>query len=84
MKVSKEIQPRALRIMDTLVKALRHRGHTFAFRNRDSYEKIGEENIRIYLREKEKRVLDENSRSIYDRYTIQQTGILCFQMGESY
>ncbi len=84
INVSKEVQPRALRIMDTLVKALRSRGHSFVFRNRDSYVRIGEEDIRIYLREKEKRVSNENSRHSYDQYIFKPTGILCFQMGPSY
>ncbi|MGZ3859532.1 MAG: hypothetical protein ACXVMS_08375 [Flavisolibacter sp.] len=84
IKVSKDTQSRTLRIMDTLIKALIHRGHVLVFRNGESYVKIDGEDIKIYLREKEKKILNEKSQYSFDKYLLQSTGILCLQIGENF
>lgn len=82
VNVSKSTQSRALRIMDTLMKALRQRGHEMTFRNRECYVKIDEEEISIYMREKEKRVINEKSQYSWDTHVLIRTGLLCLKIAQ--
>lgn len=80
-QVSKELLPRAFRILDTIFKALRKRGHTLNFKEK-SIVIIGEMEIGIRLREKNKRVPDRT----IGQYTFTKlvpTGIFIFQITRS-
>lgn len=68
--------PRALRIMDTLIKILRDRGHDIQFKYGKTNTVISGQEIEIKLREKY-RVVDE-PRGKYDSRNLEPTGILSF------
>jgi len=68
--------PRALRIMDTLIKILRERGHDLMIKYGKTHFVIYRQEIEIKLREKF-RVVDE-LRGKYDSRNLEPTGILCF------
>jgi hypothetical protein len=74
---------RAVRIMDTLIKLLRHRGHTFR-RDRNNYGPhivINDVEFHFYLREVQKRI---PSKKLYESSSYLPTGILVLKIGESY
>lgn len=73
---------RALRFMDTLIKALRNRGHNFINKNGIVYLVAFGEEYPISCFEKSKKVLIENQN--WDRYEYVPSGILSFRIGESY
>lgn len=80
-EVSKELLSRAFRILDTIFKALRKRGHTLNFKDK-SLVIIDEMEIGIRLREKNKRVPDRT----IGQYTFTKlvpTGIFIFQITRS-
>ena len=68
--------PRALRIMDTLIKILRQRGHDVIIKYEKTNVMIYDQRIEIKLREKY-RVVDE-PRGKYDSRNLEPTGILSF------
>lgn len=74
---------RALNIMDSFIKLLRHRGHYFR-RDRNNYgPKIVAYDVEFSwnIREKTKRILSDK---IYETATYIPTGILILQIGESF
>ncbi len=74
---------RALNIMDSFIKLLRHRGHSFR-RDRNNYgPKIVAYDVEFSwnIREKTKRILSDK---IYETATYIPTGILILQIGESF
>jgi hypothetical protein len=74
---------RAFRIMDTFIKLLRHRGHSFR-RDRNNYgPHIVVKDVEFYfhLREAQKRI---PGKTIYESSTFVPTGILVMKIGESY
>lgn len=80
--VSPNQMARALRFMDTMIKALRNRGHQFISKNGSTHVVIYGEDYRISCWEKEKRVIINDK---YGRSTgLESTGILSFRLGESY
>jgi hypothetical protein len=83
IKVSKEQALRALRIIDTLTKALRARGHKVNISHSTTTVTINGQNLEIGLREKTKRVKRE-SNSRYDSYDYVHVGILIIKVIESY
>jgi hypothetical protein len=83
IRVSKEQAPRALRIMDTLIKAFRYRGHKVNISYSSTTVTINGQSLEIGLREKSKRVKKE-SNSRYDSYDYVHIGILVFKVIESY
>lgn len=56
IRVTKTNIPRALRFMDTLIKALRVRGHDVVVENGSTYFIINRQKLKVSLREKTKRV----------------------------
>lgn len=75
--------PRALRIMDTFIKLLRYRGHSFR-RDRNNWGPrivIKDVEFHFQLREVQKRIPPEKP---YDSSTFVPTGILLIKIGESY
>ena len=68
---------RALQFMDTLIKALRHRGHDILIKNNETYIVLEGTEIRIGLRERTVRVPPANGRYSSD---YSPTGILCLKM----
>ena len=68
--------PRALRIMDTLIKILRQRDHDVIIKYEKTNVMIYDQRIEIKLREKY-RVVDE-PRGKYDSRNLEPTGILSF------
>lgn len=78
--VTKANVGRALRFMDTFIKALRARGHDIEIRNSETYVLIYSEKIKISCREKAKRVA-MTDRS-YSYTELRATGILSFNIDE--
>ena len=78
IKVAGPNVARALRFMDTLIKALRGRGHDVEIKNDSTYVVIEEEEIKIQFREKLKReVIKETN---WDRTVLHPIGVLAFQI----
>lgn len=69
---------RALRIMDTLIKILRNRGHEIEIKRGKTLAVIYGQEIEIRLREKHRVV--EEPRSTYSSRNLEATGILCFMI----
>lgn len=74
---------RALNIMDSFIKLLRHRGHSFRrdINNRGPRIVVYDVEISFNIREKTKRILSDK---IYETATYIPTGILILQIGESF
>lgn len=74
---------RALRIMDTFIKLLRFRGHTFRRDRNNRGPLIVVKDVEFYfsLREAQKRIPSEK---VYESSTYLPTGILVLKIGESY
>ncbi|MEI6695634.1 MAG: hypothetical protein WCO13_06175 [Bacteroidota bacterium] len=81
INTSKEHEPRAYRIMDTIIKLIRKRNHSIIFRNDLPYAVVDGEEILIRLREKNKVSLIKNS---WGGRILEPTGKLVFIIGESY
>lgn len=80
--VSPNQMPRAMRFMDTVIKALRKREHQFVSRNGVIHLIVLGQEYWILCKEKQKRVL------VTDKYgtntELKPTGLLSLQIGESY
>jgi len=78
IRVTPKNLSRALRFMDTFIKAMRARGHSIEITNSLTYVKIEEEEIQVCLMEKVKRTAtyEKDGRTEY-----QATGNLAFKMG---
>lgn len=83
INVSKEQLSRALRLMDTLIKALRLRGHQINTSRHNTTVNINGQDVPIGLREKTKRVKRESD-SRYDSYDYVHVGKLAIKVIESY
>lgn len=83
VNVSKELLSRALRLMDTLIKALRLRGHVINTSRHNTIININGQDVPIGLREKTKRVKRESD-SRYDSYDYVHVGKLVIKVIESY
>jgi hypothetical protein len=83
ISVQDEHLDRALRIMDTFIKLLRFRGHTFRRdrNNRGPLIVVKEVEFHFSLREAQKRIPSEK---VYESSTYLPTGILVIKIGESY
>lgn len=68
---------RALRIMDTIIKILRGRGHEIGIKYGKTHAIIYDQEIEIKLREKH-RVVDEPKKNGWNSRTLEATGILSF------
>lgn len=77
IKVTPGLMGRSLRIMDTLIKALRSRGHQILFKNGQMYAVIEGSELEISLRETTKRFPRPDQRNGSD---YKPTGLLCFKM----
>ncbi|MCX6230902.1 MAG: hypothetical protein NTZ33_05110 [Bacteroidetes bacterium] len=78
---SKETEPRAYRIMDTIIKLLCKRNHSITFRNYSAYAVIFGEQIPFRLREKNKVSSEKDS---WGSRKLEPTGKLAFIIGESF
>ncbi len=76
--VSKQNIPRALRLMDTLIKLLRVRGHDYIIRRRENYVSIRGEEIEIALREKTIQTLSTDK---WAKYNYLPCGIFVLKTG---
>lgn len=74
---------RALRIMDTFIKLLRHRGHSFRRDRNNRGPRIVVNDVEFYfqIREKNKRIPPDK---VYGSSTFIPTGILIIKIGESF
>lgn len=79
IRVARPNIPRALRFMDTLIKALRKRGHDIEINNDKTYVRIDGQKIEIRFREKLKKEIVKGTH--YDSTEYRPTGILAFQIG---
>lgn len=81
--VQEENYNRALRIMDTFIKLLRFRGHSFSRDRNNRGPRINVKEVLFYfeIREKNKRIPGVK---LYDSSTYIPTGILIIKIGESY
>ncbi len=79
---SDEFIPRMLRIMDTVIKTLKERGHTIKIEEGSyrpgTYVYFGEEKVQIYLRERMKRVITNNGH--YNSSDMVPSGTLFFRV----
>jgi len=82
IRVAKELMPRALKFMDTLIKALHARGHTVEISNDNTLVVINGEEIRIYFLEKLKRVMVKHGS--WESSEPQGNGTLFFWMKRNY
>ncbi len=64
--------------MDTLIKALKARGHDILIRNGATYAVVEEHDFKIFLREKNKKEIKKEGN--WDRIIYLPTGILSFQI----
>lgn len=69
---------RAILFWDTLIKALRIRGHDIQFRNRETYVIVEGHDFKILFRERMKREVYKDGN--WERTVYQPTGILYFQL----
>jgi len=81
ISVSNSLRGRAMRIMDTMIKALGLRGHSVVVVDRQTYVEIYGERIKIRLCERQKMNKGENV-SYLDRY--ENTGLLSFRIVDNY
>jgi hypothetical protein len=81
ISITKENAPRALRIMDTIIKNLRLRGYAVSVEDK-TYTTITGEKIQINLKELSKRVVIQDGK--YPMTELHPTGILYFKMGGFY
>lgn len=79
IRVARTNIPRALRFMDTLIKALRKRGHDIVTKNDKTYVRIDSQEIEIRFREKLKKEIVKGTH--YDSTEYRPKGILAFQVG---
>jgi hypothetical protein len=80
--VTKANIPRALQIIDTIIKGLKARGHDIVNKNGETCVVIFEEEIKVSLREQAKRVAVQGK---YDTHSeLQSTGILTFNIDGFY
>ena len=75
IQVQEESMPRALRLLDTIIKALRFRKHDVIADHFTTYAKIGDEHVKFRLREKQ-RVSDV--KTSYGRRQYESTGEFVF------
>lgn len=80
IKTTNNTAARALRIMDTLLKVFRARGHQIVIKERTTYVIIKEQKFKICLREKSKRELIKDSTSKWNSFNDVPTGTLVFKM----
>ncbi|RXK57538.1 hypothetical protein ESA94_21030 [Lacibacter luteus] len=78
IKVSRRNIARALRFMDTLIKALGTRGHSVEIRNNKTYIIIDEQKIEVKFREKLRKEIIKGDR--WDTTNYLPTGLLAFQI----
>ena len=78
IKVAKPNVARALRFMDTLIKALRVRGHDIQMKNDATNVIVEEGDIKVQFREKLKREIVKGTH--WDSAVYHPTGILAFQI----
>ncbi len=77
IRVSKKNIPRALRIMNALIKLLRARGHELKVEGEYTCVYIGEEKIKVSLKEKFRKVKHEDR---YSYTSYEPTGILALRI----
>ncbi|SCB87243.1 hypothetical protein GA0116948_101603 [Chitinophaga costaii] len=76
IRVSQNFINRALCIMDTFIKVMRHRGHDFVIERGDSYLLIAEEKMKMTLRETQTKVVVKDR---WERTEYHPNGILSFR-----
>ncbi len=79
IRVARSNIPRALRFMDTLIKALRKRGHAIEIKNDKTCVCIDGQDIEIRFREKLKKEIVKGT--YFDSTAYRPTGIMAFQIG---
>jgi hypothetical protein len=83
IKVGKDSISRALRIFDTLIKALRMRGHNVIVEY-ETFAVLYDQKIRVALREKTTRIQTKQDKNSYTYNEYKPTGILVFQIDPGY
>jgi len=83
IKVGKDSIARALRIFDTLIKALRVRGHDVVVEY-ETFAVLYDQRIRIALRERTTRIPTKQDNSAYTYNEYKPTGVLVFQIDPGY
>lgn len=83
IRVSSTLLPRALRLMDTILKTLRSHGYKIRIEHRKTLLSIGETEMEISLREKQKRELIKGKYS-WQTAEYHPSGLLVFQARISY
>lgn len=73
---------RALRIMDKIIKLLKHRGHNVIVKENTTYAVVKGEKIKIRLREKVKRVITKDEKYSWNNTEYIASDILSFKIDE--
>jgi hypothetical protein len=84
ISATKLLYGRALRIMDTFIKAMEKRGHLFQLKNESARVIIFGEEFEIAIREKNKRIPKPKTNSSWQEYDYIPSGILVFSLRISY
>jgi hypothetical protein len=79
IRVSRGNIGRALRFLDTLIKALKARGHRVEIRSGTTYVTVGEEEFKMRFREKMRKEIQKQGS--WDSTVFYPAGILSLQMG---
>ena len=80
IRVARSNVGRTLRFMDTLIKALRARGHDVQIKNSTTYAIVEEHDFKILFREKMKKEVYKDGN--WDRTVYHPGGILSFQLND--
>lgn len=80
--VSKQKISLALRVFNSFIQLAEARGHGVKIINQTTVILIDDIDIKIDVREKQKRVIDESWSSKYTHYKYIPSGILCFRTGD--
>ena len=80
IRVARDNVGRTLRFMDTLIKALRARGHDVQIKNSTTYAIVEEHDFKILFREKMKKEVYKDGN--WDRTVYHPGGILSFQLND--
>jgi len=84
MNVTNKTKVRAINFIQQLLKALQYRGHSVIVKNGCSYAVVKNIHIKLYIKEKEKRITNPESKHSIDKYKLVFTGILYLKYGENY
>lgn len=82
ISASKSLLPLALRVFNSFIRLAEARGHSIKINDRSTVIIIDDIDIKIDVRERQKRVIDESFSTNFTYHKNIPSGILCFRMEE--